>query len=81
MAHFHEHVKRSVAKALTFRSVVLVADMIIVFGITGRYDLTIGVLIFSNVSSTAIYFFHERMWNNIHWGQMHSGHTHKKKRR
>ena len=69
MAHFHEHVKRSLAKALTFRSIIIVSDMIIVYAVTHRYDLTIGVLIFSNISSTIIYFFHERMWNNIHWGR------------
>lgn len=69
MAHSHEHIKRSVAKALTFRSVVLISDVIIVYTITHRYDLTLGVLLFSNISSTTIYFFHERFWNKIRWGK------------
>ena len=80
MAHYHEHVKRSVAKALTFRSIIIVSDIIIVYTITHRIDLTLGVLFFSNIASTTIYFFHERFWNTVKWGKSHNGHGSKKKR-
>lgn len=73
MAHYHEHIKRSITKALTFRVIIIVSDLIIVYAITRRIDVTLGVLFFSNISSTVIYFLHERMWNGIHWGkQIHT---------
>ena len=66
---FHEHNRRSLAKALTFRAIILVSDGIIIFAITHRYDITLSVMLFSNVASTVLYFAHERMWNGIHWGK------------
>ncbi len=66
---FHEEVKRSVTKAVTFRILVLCSDAIIVFAITHRYDITLGVVIFSNFASSILYYLHERLWNKIHWGR------------
>lgn len=70
---FHEHVRRSIAKAITFRSLVLISDGIIIFLITHRYDITLGVMIFSNIASTLLYILHERIWNNVHWGKEKRG--------
>lgn len=67
--HFHEKIGRSLVKALTFRSLILVSDSIIIYAITRRLDITLGVMLLSNLSSTGLYFFHERIWNNIHWGK------------
>ncbi|QQG47854.1 MAG: DUF2061 domain-containing protein [Candidatus Woesebacteria bacterium] len=67
---FYEHKGRSVIKALTFRFLILCSDSIIIFAITKRLDLTIGVITLSNVASTLIYFLHERLWNHIHWGKV-----------
>ncbi len=66
---FHEHNKRSIAKALTFRGIILISDGIIIFLITHRYDVAFAVIVFSNLASTVLYFFHERAWNKIHWGK------------
>lgn len=66
---FHENTKRSIVKALTFRALILTADSIIIFAITRRYDLTIGLMIVSNISSTILYFIHERLWNKVRWGK------------
>jgi uncharacterized membrane protein len=66
----HEKVSRSLIKAITFRIVVLTSDSIIIFAITHRLDVTLGVVIFSNISSSLLYFLHERFWNNIHWGRV-----------
>jgi uncharacterized membrane protein len=57
--------KRSFVKALTFRSLILVSDSFIIFFITRRLDVALGVLIFSNVASTVFYFIHERVWNGV----------------
>ncbi|MBI5817243.1 MAG: DUF2061 domain-containing protein [Candidatus Yonathbacteria bacterium] len=31
--------------------------------------MALAVIVFSNLASTIIYFFHERAWNKIHWGK------------
>jgi uncharacterized membrane protein len=56
---------RSLIKALTFRTIVLLADSLIVYTLTHRYDVALGVMFFSNISSTVLYFLHERAWARI----------------
>lgn len=66
---FHEHYKRSILKAVTYRFLILLSDGLIIFSITHKYDTTLKVIVLSNIASTAMYFFHERFWNTIHWGR------------
>lgn len=66
---FHEKTSRSIAKSITFRAVILMADSLIIYLLTHRLDVTLGVMLFSNLSSTIIYFLHERAWNRIRWGK------------
>ena len=66
---FHEDVKRSVAKAVTFRLIVLVSDAIVIFALTHRYDMTIGLVVLSNTASFVFYIAHEQIWNKVHWGK------------
>ncbi|MBX4206098.1 DUF2061 domain-containing protein [Candidatus Microgenomates bacterium] len=66
---YHEKVERSVVKAITFRILILIADSIVIYALTKRVDITAGVVFVSNISSTILYFIHERAWNNIHWGK------------
>jgi len=66
---FSEKLSRSVVKSVTFRILVIISDSIIIYSISHRLDLTIGVILFSNFSSTILYFIHERVWNSIHWGK------------
>jgi uncharacterized membrane protein len=68
---YSEKTSRSLVKALTFRAVILVADTVIIYGITKRADVTAGVVLLSNISSTILYFLHERVWNGVHWGKYH----------
>lgn len=69
MIHFYEHIKRSVAKSITFRIAVLIADFAVVSLITHRYDIAIAVIVATNLASTILYFIHERVWNQIKWGK------------
>ena len=69
MTKFSENVGRSLAKAITFRLLILAADGIIIFAITKRYDIALTVMFFSNLSSTILYFMHERMWDRLNWGK------------
>jgi len=66
---FSEHNKRSITKALTFRVIATAAELVITFLITHRYDITIGVVVVSDVTTTLLYYFHERFWNKIRWGK------------
>ena len=71
MKHFHETVLRSIGKAITFRIWIIILDFGVIYWFTSRIDLTLGVIILSNFSSTIAYFVHERTWNRIHWGKKH----------
>lgn len=66
---FFNRVKRSVTKSVTFRILVMLADGLIIYAITKEVFLAIGIIIFSNISSTIIYYVHERAWNRIEWGK------------
>jgi len=72
--HFRERPSRSLAKAVTFRVLVLISDFTVIFIITGKIELTATIVIASNIASTFIYYFHERAWNHIHFGKyLHKG--------
>ena len=71
MANTHSvQTRRSVLKSLTFRVIVVIADLIVIYLITHRIDTTVSVTIFTNLASTTLYFFHERVWNRIQWGRV-----------
>lgn len=57
--------KRSLIKAITFRLLIIISDSFVIFFITHRVDVTLGIIFFSNIVSTILYFIHERIWNNI----------------
>ncbi len=63
-----EHITRSLAKAVSFRIVVLTSDLLITNAITGNTSATIEIIIITNLFSTLLYFLHERIWNNSSWG-------------
>ncbi len=69
MVKFHEHIERSLVKAITFRIVIIIADFIVFFVITGRYMVTLELVVISNIVSTILYFLHERVWNLVPFGK------------
>ena len=60
--------KRSLAKAVTYRIVIIILDFTVIYFLTGRVDVALGFMVISNVYTTAAYFVHERIWNRIKWG-------------
>ncbi len=68
---YYEHHKRSFAKTINFQILVIVSDLIVVLLITHQPITTLSIIFFSNLVSAVIYFFHERVWNRIHWGKAH----------
>ena len=66
---YYEHHKRSIAKTLGFHALIILADLVVVFFITHQYEITISIILLTNLVSGLIYFLHERAWNRIHWGK------------
>lgn len=62
-------IERSLVKSIVFRVITIIADLIVIYFLTHRFDLTLGVTIFTNISSTFLYFIHERVWAKIKWGK------------
>lgn len=66
---FKETKERSVVKSVTFRILVIISDLVVIYILTRKITDTIAITIFTNVASTVFYFLHERLWNNITWGR------------
>jgi uncharacterized membrane protein len=62
-----EH-SRSIVKALTYRLMIVVLDVTVIYILTGRLDAALGFAVASNIYTTIAYYFHERLWNRIGWG-------------
>ncbi len=62
--------RRSVVKALTWRVIASLDTTVIAYFVTGG-DIykAIGIGGFEVITKMVIYFFHERVWNNIKWGK------------
>lgn len=63
-----EYWTRSMAKAVTYRLVILLLDFIIIYWFTGRYEIALGFMLISNVYTSVAYYLHERVWARIRWG-------------
>jgi uncharacterized membrane protein len=61
--------KRSIAKTISYRVIVVVLDFIAVYLFTGKLKTALGFTIVSNIYTTVVYFFHERIWDKIKWGK------------
>lgn len=60
--------KRSVVKAITYRTAIVCLDFLAIYLFTGKVEVAIGFMVVSNVYTTVGYFLHERIWARIHWG-------------
>jgi len=68
MPYTEKH-SRSFAKAISYRLLSISLDFIIVFAFTKKVEVTIWIVVLSNVVSIFMYYFHERMWNKVHFGR------------
>jgi uncharacterized membrane protein len=60
--------RRSVAKAMTYRVVIMSLDFMTIYLFTGTARVALGFMIASNIYTTLGYFLHERAWARIRWG-------------
>lgn len=63
-----EKKRRSIAKTITFRVSATVVTVLIVLLFTGNLTASIGVGILDFVSKLLLYYWHERIWDGVHWG-------------
>lgn len=70
---FYEKGARSLVKSVSFRALVMISDFIVVYLLTHRYDFAVGIILATNLASTLLYYFHERLWNALHWGKRAAG--------
>lgn len=66
---FHEDSNRSLVKTISYRILIIIATSLILFIFTGNVELTLGVTLVTSIVCTILYYIHERVWNNIHWGK------------
>ena len=70
---FNETRRRSITKSITFRIIVIVSDLVVIYLVTKRVSTTIVLTVFTNIASTLLYFLHERVWNGVTWGKRKLG--------
>ena len=68
-ARHSEMLKRTIAKTLSYRLVILVMDFTAIYLFTGKMAVAFGFMIVSNIYTTIGYFLHERIWDRIKWGK------------
>jgi adenylylsulfate kinase len=61
--------RRSILKALSWRTLATITTAIIVFVFTGEIGLAITVGFLEVFAKMGLYFSHERLWQKIHYGK------------
>lgn len=65
----HEHWRRSLAKTLTYRIVIVLMIYIVTSLVTGNTKQALEITGWNTVLATVIYYLHERIWSKINWGR------------
>ena len=60
---------RSIVKSISWRIVGTADTVVVSWIITGKVTLAITIGIVEFMTKMFLYFFHERVWNNIKWGR------------
>lgn len=64
----HERVRRSIAKALSWRFFATIVTATIVLILTGEASFAVTVGLLDTVVKLVVYFVHERIWLKIPFG-------------
>lgn len=67
--NYAEKHSRSLVKSISYRIVSITADSIVAYFFTRDALLSAGIVVLINTYSTILYYLHERVWANIHWGR------------
>lgn len=66
---FKEGWQRSLVKALTYRLVIIILDVCVIYLLTRKIEIAFWFMVVSNIYTTIAYYVHERLWNMIGWGR------------
>lgn len=59
---------RSAIKSISYRALSLSVDSTVAYFFTHNIALSAGIVLFVNLYSTLLYYFHERAWARVRWG-------------
>jgi uncharacterized membrane protein len=65
-----DHPKRSIVKTISWRVTGSSATFLIAYLLTGNFAIAGVIGVTQMISNTILYYFHERIWNKIRWGQL-----------
>ena len=66
---FKETNTRSIIKGISWRFIATTTTIIIVYFFFDRLDLAIAAGMIETILKIALYWGHERIWQNIRWGK------------
>ena len=61
--------RRSMAKAISWRTIGTLDTVIISYVLTGQIKTALSIGGIEIFTKMILYFFHERIWNTIKWGK------------
>jgi len=61
--------RRSLVKTISWRITGSSATFVIAYVLTGNFAVAGVIGVTQMISNTILYYFHERIWNKIGWGQ------------
>ena len=64
-----ESPNRSIVKSISWRFIGTLDTIIISWIVTGTLSLAFSIGFIELITKMILYFFHERIWNNITWGK------------
>ncbi len=64
-----ESPKRSIVKSISWRAIGTLDTIMISWIVTGTLSLAFSIGFIELITKMVLYFFHERIWNNINWGK------------
>jgi uncharacterized membrane protein len=60
---------RSIVKSISWRIVATLTTITLVFIFTGKIVLALSVGVIEVILKMSFYYFHERVWNKVKWGE------------
>lgn len=72
MHHFFETRKRSLLKALSWKIVATAISFNVLYLETGKIQESLQISGMVFIIGLLAYYFHERLWNSIHWEKSHA---------
>ena len=61
--------KRTITKTLTWRVTASLTTFIIAWVLTGDFLIGVSISSIEAIAKIFLYYFHQRIWNNISWAK------------